>query len=221
MLNMTVNDAEAVSGYQAAMEAGNTSLAQQYYAQITNANQKFVDAEKMNTLMDTCVALQRFYLTDIKPYIENKQTSWQNTINQFIFKGNYSTGTQYQVNNFVIYTVAGENRVYICIKTPPVGTLPTSTTYWRVMTIKGVMGESGTGLTFRYNWQSGEPYYAEDVVTYNNIVWNCLKDNTGVTPGSDESTWKVIYTPTQNIYPFQADAPTNIKTGDFWFQIEE
>lgn len=218
---MTVNDAEAVSGYQAAMEAGNTSLAQQYYAQITNANQKFVDAEKMNTLMDTCVALQRFYLTDIKPYIENKQTSWQNTINQFIFKGNYSTGTQYQVNNFVIYTVAGENRVYICIKTPPVGTLPTSTTYWRVMTIKGVMGESGTGLTFRYNWQSGEPYYAEDVVTYNNIVWNCLKDNTGVTPGSDESTWKVIYTPTQNIYPFQTDAPTNIKTGDFWFQIEE
>lgn len=218
---MTVNDAEAVSGYQAAMEAGNTSLAQQYYAQITNANQKFVDAEKMNTLMDTCVALQRFYLTDIKPYVENKQASWQNIINQFVFKGAYSTGTQYQVNNFVIYTVSGENRVYICIKTPPVGTLPTNTTYWRVMTIKGAMGESGTGLTFRYNWQSGEPYYTEDVVTYNNIVWNCLKNNTGVTPGSDDTTWKIIYTPTQNIYPFQTDAPTNIKTGDFWFQVEE
>lgn len=221
MLNMTVNDAEAVSGYQAAMEAGNTSLAQQYYAQITNANQKFVDAEKMNTLMDTCVALQRFYLTDIKPYVENKQISWQNTINQFVFKGTYSTGTQYQVNNFVIYTVSGENRVYICIKTPPVGTLPTNTTYWRVMSIKGATGESGTGLTFRYNWQSGEPYYVEDVVTYNNIVWNCLKNNTGVTPGSDDTTWKIIYTPTQNIYPFQADAPANIKTGDFWFQVEE
>ena len=218
---MTVNDAEAVSGYQAAMEAGNTSLAQQYYAQITNANQKFVDAEKMNTLMDTCVALQRFYLTDIKPYVENKQISWQNTINQFVFKGTYSTGTQYQVNNFVIYTVSGENRVYICIKTPPVGTLPTNTTYWRVMSIKGATGESGTGLTFRYNWQSGEPYYVEDVVTYNNIVWNCLKNNTGVTPGSDDTTWKIIYTPTQNIYPFQADAPANIKTGDFWFQVEE
>lgn len=82
---MTVNDAEAVSGYQAAMEAGNTSLAQQYYAQITNANQKFVDAEKMNTLMDTCVALQRFYLTDIKPYVENKQTSGKTqSINLFL-----------------------------------------------------------------------------------------------------------------------------------------
>ena len=218
---MTVSDSAAVSGYQAAMEAGNTSLAQQYYSQIANADQKFIDATKMNTIMDTCVAVQRFYLTDIKPYIENKQSSWQNKVGQFVFKGNFSTGTQYQVNNFVIHTVSGENKVYICIKTPPVGTLPTNTTYWRVLTIKGVMGESGVGLTFRYNWESGTPYYDEDVVTYNNIVWNCLKDNTNVTPGTDDTVWKIIYTPTQNVYPVQADAPTNISTGDFWFQIVE
>ena len=38
MLNMATTDAVAVSGYQAAMEAGNTSLAQQYYSQIVNAD---------------------------------------------------------------------------------------------------------------------------------------------------------------------------------------
>ena len=114
----------------------------------------------------------------------------------------------------VIYTAAGENNVYICIKTPPSGTLPTNTTYWRILTIKGVMGESGTGLTFRYNWESGTSYYTEDVATYDNIVWCCLKDNTDVVPGSDSSVWKIIYTPTQNVYPVQAQPPANINTGD-------
>ena len=69
MLNMSVEDGAAVTGYQQAMQAGNNTLARQYYGQITNANQKFIDATKMNTLMDTCVALQKFYKTDIEPYI--------------------------------------------------------------------------------------------------------------------------------------------------------
>lgn len=219
MLNMATTDAVAVSGYQAAMEAGNTSLAQQYYSQIVNADSKFVDATKMNTIMNTVVALQRFYLTDIKPYVENKQTEWENIINRFHYIGDYAAGTQYQTNNFVTYTVGGEKQVYICIATPPVGTSPANTNYWRPLTIKGSTGQSGAGLTFRYEWSASENYYTEDVVTYNNTVWNCLKDNKNVLPGTDSKTWQLIYTTSQDIYPFQADEPTNISTGYLWFQI--
>lgn len=219
MLNMATTDAVAVSGYQAAMEAGNTSLAQQYYSQIVNADSKFIDATKMNTIMNTVVALQRFYLTDIKPYIQTKQTDWENIINRFSYAGDYAVGTQYQVNNFVTYTVGGEKQVFICTSNPPVGATPTNTNYWRPLTIKGATGQSGAGLTFRYEWSSSENYYAEDVVTYNNTVWNCLKDNKNVLPGSDSKTWQLIYTTSQDIYPFQSDEPTNISAGDLWFQI--
>ena len=46
-----------------------------------------------------------------------------------------------------------------------------------------------------------------------------LKDNKNVIPGTDSKTWQLIYTTSQDIYPFQADEPTNISTGDLWFQI--
>ena len=97
MLNMTIADAPAVKGYQQAMEAGNNTLAQQYYNQITNADQKFIDATKMNRLMDTCVALQNFYLTDIQPYIDNLQTTWTDRVDQFNYVGDYSASTLYAV----------------------------------------------------------------------------------------------------------------------------
>ena len=53
MLNMAVTDGALITGYQEAMQAGNYELAQQYFSQIANGNQKFVDATKMNTLMET------------------------------------------------------------------------------------------------------------------------------------------------------------------------
>ena len=77
MQNILASDGDNVKGFQEAMEAGNTALAQHYYANITNADTKFIDAIKMNTLFQTCVALQRFYKTDIQPYITSKQAEWQ------------------------------------------------------------------------------------------------------------------------------------------------
>lgn len=221
MLDMTADDADAVANFQEAMEEGNVDAANQYYSTIANADQKFLDSVKVNTILDTCMALERFYISDIEPYIQNKQAGWQNTVDQFDYKGNYAAGTQYEVNNFVSYSTAGENQVYICINRPSVGTPPTVETYWRVMTIKGDTGVSGAGLTFKYGWVSSTNYYVDDVVSYNNIVWNCIKDNKNVMPGSDDTTWRIVYTASQDIYPFQADIPTNVTTGDLWFQITE
>ena len=82
MLNMTASDAPLIKQYQTAMENGDTALAQSIYAQITNADAKFIDATKLNTLMQTCVALQRFYLTDVQPYINTKQDEWQDIIDE-------------------------------------------------------------------------------------------------------------------------------------------
>ena len=221
MLNMTIADAPAVKGYQQAMEAGNNALAQQYYSQITNADQKFIDATKMNRLMDTCVALQNFYLTDIQPYVDNLQTTWTDRVDQFNYVGDYSASTLYAVNNFVTYTASGVRNVYICVKVPPIGTAPTNTTYWRVLSIRGLQGPSGENLSFRYAWDSGEVYYPQDVVVYDNVVWGCLVQNSNKTPQSGSTYWRSIYSPQQVVYPFSAQQPTNMETGFLWFKIKE
>ena len=221
MLNMAIADGPAIKGYQQAMQNGNNALAQQYYAQITNADQKFIDATKMNKLMDTCVALQKFYLTDIQPYVENLQTEWTNRIEQFNYLGDYSASTLYAVNNFVTYTASGVRNVYICVKVPPVGTAPTNTTYWRELTIQGLQGPSGENLSFRYGWKSNEVYYPQDVVTYNNVVWGCLVQNSNKTPQSGSTYWKTIYSPEQVVYPFSVEAPTNMQVGYLWFKIKQ
>ena len=218
MLNMSVEDGAAVTGYQQAMQAGNNTLARQYYSQITNANQKFIDATKMNTLMDTCVALQKFYKTDIEPYIQSQQSIWGNRINQFNYVGDYSASTLYAVNNFVTYTASGVRDVYICVKVPPIGTAPTNTTYWRKLSIQGLQGPSGENLSFRYAWDSGEVYYPEDVVVYDNVVWGCLVQNSNQTPQSGSTYWRSIYSPQQVVYPFSAQEPTNMQEGYLWFK---
>ena len=218
MLNMSVEDGAAVTGYQQAMQAGNNTLARQYYSQITNANQKFIDATKMNTLMDTCVALQKFYKTDIEPYIQSQQTIWGNRINQFNYVGDYSASTLYAVNNFVTYTASGVRNVYICVKVPPIGTAPTNTTYWRELSIQGLQGPSGENLSFRYAWDSGEIYYPQDVVVYDNVVWGCLVQNSNQTPQSGSTYWHSIYSPQQVVYPFSAQEPTNMQEGYLWFK---
>lgn len=220
MLNMTIADAPAVKGYQQAMEAGNNTLAQQYYNQITNADQKFIDATKMNRLMDTCVALQNFYLTDIQPYVDNLQTTWTDRVDQFNYVGDYSASTLYAVNNFVTYTASGVRNVYICVKVPPIGTAPTNTTYWRKLSIQGLQGPSGENLSFRYAWDSGEIYYPQDVVVYDNVVWGCVVQNSNQTPQSGSTYWRSIYSPQQVVYPFSAQEPTNMEAGFLWFKIK-
>lgn len=219
MLNMTVADGNLVKSYQEAMQNGDYALAQQYFSQITNANQKFIDATKVNTLIDTCVALQRFYTTDIEPYVEIKEAEWENTINQFSYIGVYSSTYSYNKNNFVLANVNGVDALFICLEQPPIGTPVTNTNYWRQLTIRGEQGISGTDLTFRYAWDSSQTYYIDDVVTFDGKIWGCLIQNSNQTPSSNSNYWKLIYQSQQEIYPFSSSTPSLNQIGGLWFEI--
>lgn len=219
MLNMVVSDGAAVAGYQQAMQQGNYNLAQQYFNQITNSNQKFIDATKINTLMDTCVALQRFYSTDIEPYVEQKQEEWEDKVNKFSYCGVYSSSTAYDKNNFVLANVDGINQLFICLTEPPIGTPVTNDTYWRQLTIRGEQGASGITLTFRYTWDSSQTYYINDVVSYNGSVWACIIQNNNQPPTSSSSYWQLIYTAQQEIYPFTSATPASGQIGSLWFEL--
>lgn len=219
MADMTVSDASAVKNFQAAMEDGDSETAQTYYEEITDADTKFLTAEKLNTLMQTCIALQRFYSSDIEDYIEEKEDTWQSTVDQLTYIGVYSSSTQYYVNNIVSYTYDGVTNLYLVISQPSIGVTPLNTTYWRQFTIQGAQGVSGDGVSFRGEWSSSVEYYVDDLVTYDENLWACLVEHSNQEPNTSSSYWSLLYESGQIVYPFQSDTPSDTTTGYLWFEI--
>lgn len=215
-LNITANDGPLIAQYMAAMEVGNQTLANQVLAQIPSATQKIITATDLNKLSQASLAIERFYKTDIEPYLENQQQEWQNIISQFNYVGNWTSGTQYQENNIVSYTVSGLTMLFIATSTPPVGSNPNNTAYWRVLTIQGQQGVSGVGLSYRQDWSSSASYATNDAVTYNNAVWMALQPSQNVAPQSG-SYWKQVISFDVTVYPIQPEQPTDQPVGGLWF----
>lgn len=219
-LNITATDGPLIAQYQTALQTGNTTLANQILAQIPSGTQKIIKATDLNKLTQAMLAVERFYKTDIEPYIEDKQTEWLSIINQFSYKGVWSIGTSYQVNNLVTYTTSGIAFVYLATSTPPVGTVPTNTQYWRLLTIQGQPGPSGAGLSYRQEWNVSTQYQANDAVTYDGTIWISLQSNQGIQPGTNQSIWKQIITLETAAYPIQSTEPQGLQQGDLWFNTQ-
>lgn len=219
-LDITASDGPLILQYQNALQAGNISLANQILSQIPSGTQKLIKAVDLNKYSQVILALERFYDSDIKPYIESKQQSWTATVNQFSYKGTWSSGTTYQVNNLVSYTTSGITLIYIATSTPPIGTVPTNTIYWRRMTIQGAQGVSGQGLSYRQEWNVSTQYQKDDAVTYNGVLWASLQSNQSIQPGTNGSIWKSIITFETASYPIQDTEPQGLVEGDLWFNTQ-
>ena len=218
MLNMVATDGALVTQYQAAMNNGDLTTAQTILASIPSANQKIVTADKLNKFKDAILAVERFYLTDIVPYVNTKQTEWENTINLFSYIGVYSPSVQYQKNNLVEYTVSGINLLYICTNTPTIGTVPTNTLYWRPLSVQGVKGDAGVGYSFVFAWSGSTSYVLQNMVSYNNALWGCIVANTNQAPFVGSAYWTYVASIEGQIYPVQASEPVGLSTGSLWFR---
>lgn len=220
-LNITASDGPLIAQYQSAMQAGNTTLANQILAQIPQGIQKIITATDLNTLSQAMLAVERFYKTDIEPYIQTQQQSWLETINQFSYQGVWASGTSYVANNFVSYTASGLNLVYIATSTPPVGVAPTNTQYWRLLTIQGQQGDSGVGLSYRQEWNSSTIYNTDDVVTYDGALWMALQTSQNRIPDSNPQYWQLVINLETTTYPIQNTIPTNLQIDGLWFNTSE
>lgn len=65
--DMTATDGDLVKQYQQAMEDGNIARASEYLAQIENYQNKIITADEMNTIVDTCVAVEQFFANRYNP----------------------------------------------------------------------------------------------------------------------------------------------------------
>ena len=61
MVDMSPSDGALVQQYQAAMEAGNLTLAKQILAQIPAGTSKVITADYLNTINDTVVAVEQYF----------------------------------------------------------------------------------------------------------------------------------------------------------------
>ena len=220
-LNITASDGVLIQQYVDAMNQGNQTLANQILAQIPSGTQKIIKATDLNKISQALQAIERFFLTDIQPYIENQQESWLNTINQFSYQGIWASGTTYVQNNIVQYTINGLQLLFLAVQNPPVGTSPNNTAYWRVLTIQGQQGSSGPGLTYMQEWNSSTTYNQNDAVTYSGGLWMALQQNINIEPGSNEQFWKLIIPIITTTYPIQSVQPTNQVLGDLWFNTQD
>lgn len=217
-LNIQASDGDLVKQYFQAIQAQDQTLANQIFSQIPQASQKILTANDLNKFSQCLTSLERFYADDIETYVAEKQIEWQQTIEEFSWQGQYDPTTQYYLNNYVTYTTAGLTNLYIATAQPPIGTVPTNTSYWRVLTIRGQKGATGTGLAFTGTWDSAAYYLVNNCVTYDGVLWGCLVANTNQAPYQGSTYWQLIYQGV-TIYPVSADQPAVQEDGALWFQI--
>ena len=110
--------------------------------------------------------------------------------------------------------------VYIAIADPPTGTVPTNTTYWRVLTIQGQQGLSGEGVAYRQTWKNDVQYQSNQIVTYDGALWLSLQPNQNVEPGTNSSFWREIVSVQALPYPVQSEEPLNQDVGSLWFNTQ-
>lgn len=216
-LNIVSSDGPLIGQYQSAMQNGNTTLANQILTQIPQATQKIITAVDLNTLSQAMLAIERFYLNDIEPYIDDLHQSWLNTIQQFSYKGVWQSGTSYVTNNLVSYTTSGLNFVYIALSNVPIGISPTNQTYWRLLTIQGNQGASGEGLSYRQEWNSSTQYATNDAVTYGGALWMALQASQNRLPDTNPQYWQLVMNLKTITYPIQDTVPINLQVDGLWF----
>ena len=79
MIDLTASDGTLAQQYQAAMQAGNLTLAKQILAQIPNNQNKIITADYLNTINDTVVAIEEYFRVRYSPayVVSNTQPSAQ------------------------------------------------------------------------------------------------------------------------------------------------
>lgn len=87
MIDLTTSDGALAQQYQAAMQAGNLSLAKQILAQIPNNQSKIITADYLNTINDTVVAVEQYFKTRYSPaYIVSEEQPAYQEVTDFWFQ---------------------------------------------------------------------------------------------------------------------------------------
>lgn len=87
MVDIAASDLPALKQFQQAMQDGKMGDAQTALSQIANYQNKIINADYLNTLFDTCVALQEYYTEKYSPaYVVSSVQPTNQEATDFWFK---------------------------------------------------------------------------------------------------------------------------------------
>lgn len=173
-------------------------------------------ANLINTISAGISELENKYNTAVPIFLSSLSAQYSSLINNFINKNVWSNTVEYKPYNFVVYN----NDVYMCIENPPIGTVPTDTTYWLFLGLRGEEGEPGIDVNMRYQWNGTDTYNVNDLVVYGTNIYVALVQNTGVTPGSDSNTWGIFIATAPGQINVGTAAPSKYVQNTIWFQTQ-
>lgn len=187
--NPTLAEKPLILQWYNLQNGGNFTGADKILADNPTLKECFPTADDWNKTQDSVIAVERFFRDEVQNYI----------IGAVKIKGKFLPDMQYGVYNLVYYETYDEETgvtidAYISYKDNiPVGTLPTNTDYWYPVTLRGQMGASGIGLTFRKKWNETKNYYTDDIVSFNNILWIAKTNNLDSRPVEMSADWEIFF----------------------------
>lgn len=165
---------------------------------------KIMSVEEWNKRNQTTTNMQRYFkentidiLTSYKNQMDNKVkegiSSIQTIVDRLSTKAIYDTSTTYEQCNLVAYDNGNTTDLYVCRRTCR-NVLPSNTTYWTKLSIKGDKGENGLGISWGGAWTSNKEYHDGVFVMYRNGIYICIKTNYGIPPKyeGDNEYWQLM-----------------------------
>lgn len=179
---------------------------------------KVMTASLFNAIADELTWLQNQYVVNVTTPLNNLLTAFNALVANFKDMQDWAAVDSYEKYMFVHY----QGNVYMYINdTAGVAHLPTDTTYWTLIGLRGEQGAGDTGLNLRYHWSSAVEYSPLDVVVYNDELWVAQATSTGEIPQDGSPYWlgMIINTPAK-IYSSVAE-PTEKFLGQIWIKMKE
>ena len=106
--------------------------------------------------------------------------------------GVWDSGTTYEINDAVSY----QGSSYICLVQHS-NQVPPNPTYWGVLAevgdtgATGLTGDTGLGITWLGDWDSGDPYVVNDAVVLDGTSYICIQDHTNQQP-PNVAYWNIL-----------------------------
>lgn len=174
---------QAINQYCIKFDAGDIVGAKKVLNDNPRLKYMIINADNLNKIRDGLISLQRYYLNDVQQYL----------VNIVKHKGYWTSSAKYTKYDVVTYINNQAIESYMGVKSEiAIGTLPTDSTAFISLTLRGEQGASGTGMSPRGAWNSLLQYYKNDCAAYNNILWYAKADNIDSVPQDNTDVWEAL-----------------------------
>ena len=173
-------------------------------------------AKTITTIINGLVNLQDKFNSNVNVFLSNLATKYVELVDTLRKIGEWNSVLTYVPYNFVSY----QEEIYMAIDNVPINTLPTDTTYWLKLGLRGENGADGVDVNLQYKWNPEVPYKDKDLVSYDTNLYLALKDNVGIRPDMDSNTWLPFLIVAKGQINVGIIPPDNPEVNTIWFKTK-